>query len=921
MARRALLLSLTLTLLGCPPPAQVPDEEVGEITAPPLTLDPGPEGSAPEAGRLPDDVVPTHYRLGLRVDPSAEQGFEGEVAIRVRLESPRRKIYLHARRLEVSEARALPRNGQPLEAEFEPQADDDHFAVLTLPRALEGEVTLVLHFRAPWGEALGGLYRVAQGEDHYAFTQMEPLDARTAFPCFDEPRFKTPFEVSVEAPADLVVVGNAPEERRGEGRPGEGSGEDEGRAFALHAFAETPPIPTYLFALAVGPLELVEATVPPNEARETPLPFRGFAPRGQGAELAYAMQHTPAILEALEEWFGIPYPYAKLDVVAVPDFGAGAMENVGLVTFRANLLLVDEERTPTRRLRFFAYLMAHELAHMWFGNLVTMQWWDDLWLNEAFASWMEHRAVEVWRPGYEPDVELLDWVSGVFPEDGLEAARAIRQPIVTSHDIHNAFDGITYAKGAGVLQMFESWLGRDVFQRGIRAYLAEHRFGNATADDLMRALGQAANRDVATPMNTFVTQPGIPFLEANTICEGQDPRMEITQRRYLPAGSRASTDARWQVPVCLRVGRRGQEPMLACEQMLDSERATFPLPGEGCPSWVHPNANGHGYYRWALPASQMRALVRAGDTLSTTERMSLLDSYQAAFDNGSLEGGAAIEGLLAFADDEHHAVATAPIAFLRSVLDDVVADGDRRALRRTIQRAYQRNYGRLGWAPRSGESEENKLRRAEVVRLFARDLEERRARAEAARRGRAYLTRRDDALSPEAVSPDLLDTALWVTIQDGDAELWDTARSRFSAESDGTVRRALLVALAATRDPAKLDDALALSLADDVRANERLRPVGTLLARGETRERAWAWLQANFDALVERLPPSYAGYLPLLAAGGCEPAFAEQVQAFFAEKVEALPGGPRNLAAATESIRLCAARREAQRPHVHEWLD
>ncbi len=909
------LLALTSLWVGCPSSTAIEDDDIGRLEAPPLTVDPGPEGTPPAAGRLPTDVRPMHYRLALHIDPSEDAGIVGEVSIRTQLDAPRRVIWMHGRRLEVLAATVTPVDGPPMEAAWTTQEDDDHFAKLTLPRALEGEVTIALRFASPWGEALGGIYRVSQsGGAQFAFSQMEPLDARTAFPCFDEPRFKTPFDITIEAREDDVAIANSSAVAQEPGADG----------FFRNVFETTEPIPTYLFAVAVGPLDVVEAVIPPNEVRAEPLAFRGVAPRGEGPKLAYAMQHTPAILSALEAWFGIAYPYDKLDIVAVPDFGAGAMENVGLVTFRSNLLLVNETDTPTSRLRFFAYLMAHELAHMWFGNLVTMEWWDDLWLNEAFASWMEHRAVEAWRPAYEPDVELLDWVTGVMDQDGLEAARAIRQPIVSSHDIHNAFDGITYAKGAGVLGMFEQWLGRETFQRGIRAYLTQHRFQNATAGDLMAALGEAGGRDVATPFQTFLTQPGIPFVSARLECEGEGgPRVVMRQTRYLPVGSSAEADRRWQIPVCIRFGSRGADgdDQIACEQMLSEEEQAFPLPTETCPDWIHPNRSGSGYYRWTLPADGLRALQRARGSLTITERLSLADSLRASFNANGVDGGVALEGLLQLASDPHHSVATSSLDFYRGVLDDVVDDAHRAKLRRKITAAHQRDYRRLGWAPRRGATEEEnvRLRRAQIVRLFARDLEDRGARRTAARLGAAYVG--DEGVNADAVSPDLVETVLTVAIEDGDEAFWRKTRALLTTVADGTIRRSVLTALSATREAALLDDALAISLSDDLRANERLRPIGTLLARPDTRAQAWAWLQANFDALVEKLPPSYAGYLPLLTRDGCEAPFAAEVQAFFAARVEALPGGPRNLAAAVEGIGLCAARVEAQRPRVHAWLD
>jgi alanyl aminopeptidase len=341
------------------------------------------------------------------------------------------------------------------------------------------------------------------GGDDYVFTQFQPIAARRAFPGFDEPSFKAPFELTLTVPHGHVAVGNSPalsEEKDPSGR-------------RRIRFAPTPPLPTYLVAWAVGPFDVVEAPLPPSAEREHSLPLRGLAPRGRGPELRFALDHTGPLLESLERYFASPYPFAKLDVIAVPDFGAGAMENVGAFTFRDSLLLIDPDRAPEWQRRSFANVMAHELAHSWFGNLVTMPWWDDLWLNESFATWM------------------LQQVHSAMNADSLDSARSIRQPIASDHDIANAFDGITYSKGAGVLAMFERWLGEESFRAGIRRHVEEHRFGSADADDLLQALSAASGRDVSGPFQGFLTRPGVPFLRTREVCDSAGSRLVVEQSR------------------------------------------------------------------------------------------------------------------------------------------------------------------------------------------------------------------------------------------------------------------------------------------------------------------------------------------------------------------------------------------------------
>lgn len=907
------LTTLLLLLAACGGSPTTPRSPVAEpAPAVAMGVAQGPEGAAPVGGRLPSDVTPLRYALELTILPESHQ-FGGRAHIEMRLEEARRVIYLHGRELEVNEVTVTPEGGEATTGQWSGQPSDDHFAAITLEHAVgPGLVSLDVVYTAPFGQHLGGLYRVDHAGHAYAFTQLQPLSARLMFPGFDEPGFKTPYDISVITRSDYEVVANSSETEVVE----------LGGAMKRVRFATTAPLPTYLVALAVGPLDIVEVEpVPANTARSTPLSLRGVAPRGRGAELAYALQHTPAILAALETYFGTPYPFDKLDIVAVPDFEAGAMENVGLVTFRDTILLVDEERTTTRRLRYFAYIMAHELSHMWFGDLVTLAWWDDLWLNEAFASWMEHRAVAAWRPDYEADVELVRWVSGTMDQDSLASARQIRQPIEASHDIHNAFDSITYGKGAGVIGMFERWLGADTFRDGVRRHLAEHANANATSEDLLRAVGAVAGRDVATPLVTFLNQPGVPALAARLVCEGQGARVEYSQSRSLPVGSTAEVERSWQIPVCVRFGRGGAVEEV-CE-LLTEAQGTLALPDGECPGWLMPNADGVGYYRWSLPAEQLEALIESGlEHLTVGERLSVADSVRAAFDGARTPAEDALSALATLAEDEHHAVATASLGLFEAALLEVASPGRRPALSRRLAGIFERRYRRLGWGPRRGrdEDESTRLLRTSIVTFMATVLEHPRAVREATHKGHAWLgIGRDHELHREAIPPDLVDAALTVTARTGEPMVFDAMMRHLGATSDGNLRRQLLRALGSFRQPALAARARELTLDESLRVSEVLTVLGRQMNEPETRDGAWLWLQEHLDATVARLPPSYAGWLPNVASSYCSDAHAGAVAAVFEDRVERLPGGPRNLAAATETIRLCAARVQAQRAGVDAW--
>ena len=427
-----------------------------------------------------------------------------------------------------------------------------------------------------------------------------------AFPGFDEPRFKTPFEVTLTVPAGQFAASNTPVDRAIPLPDG----------LQRVSFVPTPPIPTYLVAFAVGPFDVVTgATIPPNEGRPFPIPLRGLAVRGKGPSLEFALEQTAKFVEALEDYFGIPYPYRKLDLVAVPDFAAGAMENVGLITFREWLLLLDAERATEGQRRAFAYVMAHELAHQWFGNLVTMPWWDDIWLNEAFATWMGNKVVHTLHPEFRSDLASLASTHRAMGQDSLTSARSIRQAILSNHDIKNAFDIITYVKGGAVLSMFEHWMGSDTFREGIRAYLRRHRGGTATSSDLLAALDEVSAEEVSAPFLSFLTQPGVPWvaferLSKRHVCQdGDTTTSQLCEQAAVSAGSDPRETANAHVARSHFASGTKPERRATCSTM--ALRGSLELPG--CPTWWMPNEEGAGYFRFAMPLEAIgRRLRKAG---------------------------------------------------------------------------------------------------------------------------------------------------------------------------------------------------------------------------------------------------------------------------------------------------------------------
>jgi len=869
-----------------------------------------PVGEPAPTGRLPSDTRPLGYQLELEIDPTKLR-FAGRVEIEVELDRARSTLWLHALDLAVTESYIALPDGARLAARFE-AVDPTGVAALRLAEPLgPGRARIVLAWEAPFAAGLRGLYRVEQGEDAYAFTQMEPIDARRAFPGFDEPVFKVPFDVSLVVPSDVVALANTPElssEMLPDGR-------------VRRRYAKTTPLPTYLLAWAVGPLEVVEASpIPPNDVRSRPLPLRGVAPRGRGDRLAFALTETPAILEEIERYVGSEYPYAKLDIVAVPDFAAGAMENVGLITFRDGLLLLDPETAPVGQRRGFAGVMAHELVHMWFGDLVTMPWWDDIWLNESFATWLSARAIEALYPDHRADLYRIGSTHGAMQSDSLATARTIREPILSTHDIRNAFDHITYQKGGAVLAMFEAAAGEEAFRASVRVYLARHAHGTASSADFLAVIEQQLGAKMALAMSGFLDQSGLPLLAVDTQCVADGLRWIVEQKRFVPLGSTLSPERQWSVPLCPAVGE--------C-RWVDEPSVTFTEPlvpsGAMCRSWVHPNPGANGYYRWSLPPDELTALLELGwPELSELERLSVADALRSSYSSGSLSASTALDALSRLAADPSRAVATKPLGLLREVRDQVATDpAERSAVEGYVLQLYGSRARALGFDDAPSDDGEQKLLRGQIVSavvVLGRDPE---LRAEALERGRRHLAGPAGTPDPTAASSELLDLIARVAVEDGGEDEFEAAWAHLFASEDSIVRSRMLRALAATPDEERRERARQLVFDPLIRSNERLSVLMQQAGAAETlaeREDVLRWVQKHEESIVETLSRYQAARLLGVVGGFCSEEEAVEIEAWLGERIEQWPGGPRRLAGQLERVRLCAARTEYQRASALEFF-
>ena len=882
-----------IALIGCSPHAPIastpPATAVHETAIAPA---PAPPPELVPLGPLPADVHPTQQSLRLEIDPNASS-FTGATRIGVHLDHPRTTIWLHGRNLVVQTA-TIESGGSSVAAHWE-QVDPNGVGKLTVAAPVSGDVTLAIKFEAHYDPQLVGVYRTETPAGPAVFSKFEAIYARRAFPCFDEPRFKIPFEIALDVPAGAAVVANMP--------PASDATSGDTRHVT---FAPTPALPTYLVAFAVGPFDARTTSVPPSADRSTPLPLGAIAVAGRGSDTEYALAQEPALLAEQERYFGVAFPFPKLDLVAVPDFQSGAMGNAGAITFRDSALLVDDRVTSLAQRIGIASVLAHETAHQWFGDLVTMPWWNDLWLNEGFATFLATRTLRAVRPELEAELGAVDDANNVMDRDSLASSRRIREPIVNTDDITNAFDGITYEKGAAVLGMLEHYVGVEPFRRAIHAYLVAHARGNATTDDLVAALSTEAGHDLRPLAASFLDQPGVPVIAAHLVCEHGAGRVELSQSRWQPIGAHLADQA-WTVPVCVRTAA-GE----TCGVLAD-RTGSIALPA--CADWVMLNAQAAGYYRFTLPADELAHLRDHASQLSVAERMAFAYALAAGFSSGALAGGDVLRALESLARDPHGSVARIPLDVLRIVDTDLVDASQRRALRAHVAALYKPALAALGWKPSPTEQPWKRLYRTQLIGFLALTIGDPDVLAHAAKLGRQLIA----SPTSTAVDPDLGVLVLAAAARTGNAKTFDALVAQLVASTDAQVRGRILGALGSVRDPALVERALALSLDTRLRQNERLNILGGLFGAIETRDAAWRWLQAHFDELVPMLPDRYAGFVPLLVPA-CDPARAAEVRAFFTPRIDKLTGGPRNLAHALEAAAQCAARAQAQHDSVAAYI-
>jgi alanyl aminopeptidase len=850
---------------------------------------PVPAGDpTPPQLRLPSTVRPIRNVVDLTIDPATEV-FSGSIAIDVDVTAPLDVLWLNQLELEIDDAKID-------DIALRPVLSNHYAGLVPAKKIAAGKHTVRIKYRGKMTKNDGdGIYTAQESGDWYAFTQFEATDARRAFPCFDEPSFKVPWQLTIRAPKDLVTLSNTPAE----------SEKVEG-ALKVTKFAETPPLPSYLVAFAVGPFEFVDA----GKTRSG-VPMRIVVPHGRAADAAYPAEVTKEIVAGLEDYFGTPYPFKKLDQVAVSVFNAGAMENPGLITYRQAYILTKPEEMTLAKRQAYAVTAAHEIGHQWFGDLVTLAWWDDVWLNEAFATWIEAKIIDQWKPEWDVPVISVAATSRVMGADSLDSARKIRQPIEQQGDIESGFDGITYQKGRAVLTMLERYIGPDVFQKGVRAYLAKHAWKTATYDDFVGAMTAAAGKDMKPIFDSFVLQSGLPKVAFTLSCEGA-PKLALAQERYKPTGSKIDPKRTWQIPVCVRWGA-GEATGRDCT-LLTQPTGELALSATKCPDWVMPNEAGLGYYRMNPQGTLLDALLAHADSaLTLPERVALVNDINALVTAGDVKNAVALALVDKLAKDKSRHIVDASIDVVAGI-DEMVPAKLRPNYERLIKRLYQARAVELGWQSKKGEGDETKQLRPTLLALVAGKGHDKALIEEAKALALKWL---DDH---SAVEPEIAPVALDIAAHNGDAKLFDRVHELAKKTNDRTERGQLLAMLGSFDDPKLVARALAISITDEFELREGLNLLRGGFENPSTREASYKFMVDNYDKINAKLPELYRPYMAMTFVPLCDEKRKAEVEKFWKPRIEKLDGGPLAMKQAMEAMLLCSAAKQAQTPGVVAFL-
>ncbi|MEK7234031.1 MAG: M1 family metallopeptidase [Elusimicrobiota bacterium] len=846
--------------------------------------------SIPSPGRLLKTVVPRAYDLRLALNPEAAS-FTGHVKIFLESRKPATRIVLHALDLLLTSVIVAGRRLDPSQVVVDAQAET---VTLPLDAPFKGRAEVEVEYSGKMNELMRGLYKSrgknGDKDEAWSFTHLEPTHARRVLPCFDEPSFKAGFKLTLDVPAGLTPLSNM---------PAVSDTVLAGRRTVV--FQETPKMSSYLLAVFAARLE-----VRARKVGKTVLAV-GAAP-DQIGQADFALDAGANALKYLNGYFGIPYMLPKLDMIAAPDFASGAMENWGAILFRDTSLLIDPKLSGDAAKRRVAEVVSHEIVHQWFGNLVTMGWWNDLWLNEAFATWLAYKVVDSWKPGWKVWDEFDQGKRSSLFIDGLPGARPVRCDVATPAEIQAQFDPMSYEKGGALLRMIENYIGAAVFRKGIRAYMKRRQYKNAEARDLARELERSSGKPVRRMMDGWLKQGGVPLVTATA----SGRTLTLAQRSFSAFNVKA--DTKWSIPIVVRYRLKGEKKTRATSVLLDEASKSVTLTGAGEPLWVYPNAGETGYYLVELDAPLLSGVLARRGELLPVERAGLLNNLWAQVRAGNMMVAGFLDTLSAFQGDLSRLIIEDAASYLKTIRRELSkTDTERDALGAFAAAFFGPHLEKFAWDKKKGETQEVTLARPTVLNALALLAPKTLDWTEVSARLEKYL--RDPSSIDSSVSPVVLAAAA----RRNDPKLFAECRARLAAPKTPEQKSLMLDALAEFSEPALLDQYLAMTLSSEIRAQDAWLPYVRLLSNLETRERSWAFVKANWKALSGKVGPRGGTRVIGAAAGLVSPALKAEVEAFFRAPENEIEMARKTLDQTLETIDLGLRFQDAQTSSFVEW--
>lgn len=851
------------------------------------------------AQRLPENVIPESYDLKFTPDLGSAT-FSGEETIHARLQKSAASVVLNSAEIEIKQASIAAQDFKQA-ASFTTD-DKSETVTITVPSIVPaGPIEIYIRFNGILNDKLRGFYLSQTARRRYAVTQFEATDARRAFPSFDEPAYKAVFRISLVVDKADTAISNG---KIVSDTPGPGEGKHTLR------FSDSPKMSTYLVAMMVGDFSCMEGG-------SDNIPIRVCAVPEKKNLLSFALLSAENILKFYDNYYQTKYPFQKLDIIAFPDFAAGAMENTAAITYRETLLTIDDKTASVDSREAVVGVLAHEMAHMWFGDLVTMKWWNDVWLNEGFATWMSSKPTEAWKPEWHEELSEIEGTGGALSGDAIASVRPIRQKAETPAEINTLFDGVAYGKAAAVVRMIEAYLGPEVFRKGVNAYLEKHAYANATAEDFWNQLSATSEKPVDQIMAGFTQQPGAPLITVKSSCSQKKlgrfkkawtTQVTLSQQRYFADTAKLDSGSQeiWQIPVNLRpAGAKNSTYVL-----LAGRQQTFDLPG--CAPWVYADAGGRGYYRTDYDAATLAKMNAELETsFSPEERIHYLGDAWAMMRVGRIGVGDYLDTVDKVKNERSRAIVDVAIARFGEIHDIVAAPADRPAFE-----AWVRNYLRpianeLGQSPVPGESDERRALRADVfadLALYGRDpqlLQKSRALAE------EYMR------NPNAVESALAANALAVSALNGGADLYDKYLEHLKSAKTPEEYYNYFGALAGFTSPELAKRTFEFALGPEVK-NQDLYLLGGLLSNYDTQAAAWELFKAHFKEIMDKAGESLSGGFVPVVGSFCDEKLRDDSQEFMA--AQNIPGSERLLQNAKDAVNACIALRASQRANLSAYL-